>query len=132
MGWATPALGTPDDVILDYRDDGVISESHSSEDLWAALERWRDTGTAAYGAFADAVDAAFDAKQLGLTPENRAHEVVPPAAVPATVLPVPPDAGTAGGRPPAAFFALSALALLLLIAGGAAAVARRGRGDPSS
>jgi hypothetical protein len=134
MLWTGPALGSPDEVILDYREDGVIESSHSSEDLWSALERWRATGTANYGEFAEAVDTAFDTKQLGVqrdaraaAGEQQANEVVRGTGASAP-LPAPPEPGSAS-RPPMAFIGLSALAVLLLMAGVGAAIARRMRRD---
>ena len=130
----SPAAATPEDVIVDYRADGVISESHSADDLYDALVRWRETGAANYGAFDEAVSEALDRITLGIAPsrsdppgpgEQRSDEITRPDVVaPAVGLPSPPATGDAA-EPPVAFLALSALGLLLVLAGTGAALSRR-------
>ncbi len=134
------AAANPNDVIIDYRADGVIDGEHAPGDIYDAMGRWKATGTPNYGSFEEAAVDALDQITLGISPsrptppaegEQRASEVTPEAAAPATglALPTPPAQGES--RPPLAFLALSALAALLVLAGAGAAVTRRLRSGGS-
>ena len=77
------ALAGPNEVLLDYQDNGSIDQQHSlAADLRAALAQSQDTSL--YGSFRDAVQAELN-EQIGGV---RAPTVAPP----------PPPAG---GRPDA-------------------------------
>ena len=133
---APPAIANPDDVIIDYRADGVIDGEHDPDALWDSLERWLATGTPNDGSFEEAVTEALDRLTLGIaarTPPSRpptgvqsSNEVVPQATEQARAFALPePPPPQGDSRPPVAFMALSALAALLVLAGAGAALTRR-------
>jgi len=135
---APPVVANSNDVILDYRADGVIDGEHDPDALWDSLERWQATGTPNYGSFEQAVSEALDQLTLGIAPstptsrppagEQSSNEVVPQATEQSRAFALPePPRPRGDSRPPVAFMALSALAALLVLAGAAAAVTRRVR-----
>jgi hypothetical protein len=121
---AGPAMADPDAVVLDYGDNGRIDDTHSPSDLRAALAMWRASQSPQYGAFAEAVTEALDARLLGVTPDGGPAVTEQQAAGAVGELPEPP-AASPDDSVPGAVIALAGLAGLLLLCGLAAAVHRR-------
>jgi hypothetical protein len=123
---AGPALADPDAVVLDYGDNGRIDDTHSPADLRAALAMWQSSQSPQYGAFAQAVTEALDARLLGVTPDDGPVTGPEQQAAGAVVgeLPAPP-AASPDDSVPGAVVVLAGLAGLLLLGGLAAAVHRR-------
>lgn len=124
---AGPALADPDAVVLDYGDNGRIDDTHSPADLRAALAMWQSSQSPQYGAFAQAVTEALDARLLGVTPDDGPTATgTEQQAAGAVVgeLPAPP-AASPDDSVPGAVVVLAGLAGLLLLGGLAAAVHRR-------
>jgi hypothetical protein len=119
------AAGSPQDVIDDYRDDGLISAGHSVADLHGSLQL--AVGERGYGAFSDAVTLAIeDAALGGRTPsggnEQRSQEIV--VGGDGGDLPSPPGASPEGGLP-WVLPVMAVLAGLLLLTGMGSAAYRR-------
>ena len=90
LATAATALGGPNEVLLDYQDNGSIDQQHSLADLRAALAQSQDTSL--YGSFRDAVQAELNEQIGGVrSPGGNA----PPAA------PARPDAEPGAPVPPA-------------------------------
>lgn len=99
---AAPALGAPEEVVVDYGDNGRLDQHHSVSDLRGALALFVDNPQ--YGSFADLVSAALDRELLGLQRPDQSDEpaAAPDAdeeAAPAPAAPrTPPPAAPAPGE----------------------------------
>jgi hypothetical protein len=146
----TTASASPEAVLADYADDGVVQGRYGAEDLSAALRLARSAEQRQYAAAADAIQAAQAESLFGGRPDETprapapasapakddaatgdasgdgdatSQELVRPAPA-AITLPSPPTVEPDAGVP-WPFVALSVGALLLVVGGTASAVHRR-------
>jgi hypothetical protein len=132
------ALGSPQEVLGDYQDNGRIEGTYSLTELRGALELRAEDPL--YGVYRDVVEQEIQevlvggrdgngssSRQAPAGEQRAAERVANQNELPADDVPplVSPEPGEPGGGVPVAFLVLSALAGLLLVIGAGSAAYRR-------
>lgn len=139
--WATVATGSPEQVLADYGDNGIVDGDYRSQDLREALKLAQELGEARVDDAIDAIRAAQQEDSFGLqqpSPDKPPADTTPGGkGATSAEIPSRPDSlplpGTPTARPgasiPLAFVILSVLAIAMTVAGATTGAVRRlGRG----